>query len=68
MGCHTTLKNSEVALACNVLFLAVKPHQIAGILLEVRQSLTEQQLIVSVAAGITVEAIEKVNLAVWKLL
>src|SRR5262249_26969322 len=49
--------NAEVAHAADVLFLAVKPQQVAPVLGEINGSVTKRHLIVSIAAGVRVAAL-----------
>lgn len=57
-GGQVTTKNSKVATAASVLVIAVKPDQVAGVLAELRDQLTEQHLLISIAAGVTLAKIE----------
>jgi pyrroline-5-carboxylate reductase len=57
-GGKATASNSEVATAANVLVIAVKPDQVAGVLAALRDELTEQHLLISIAAGVTLAKIE----------
>ena len=41
-----------------VLILAVKPHQVAGVLEEIRGSFTKKHLLISIAAGVTLAKLE----------
>jgi pyrroline-5-carboxylate reductase len=50
----------EVAEKADILFLAVKPNVIISVLEKIKNVLSTHTVIVSVAAGITLEAIEKV--------
>lgn len=51
--------NSEVAAVADILFLAVKPDQIAGVLTELGSVLSrERHLLISIAAGISLKALE----------
>ena len=52
---------AEVATAVDVLLLAVKPHDIAAALRQIRESgsSTETLLVISVAAGLTVATLER---------
>lgn len=54
-GLKATASNFEVVAAADVLVLAVKPQTMHAVLGEVRSSLTERQLVVSIAAGITLK-------------
>jgi len=51
-GGKTTANNAEVAAASDVLLLAVKPHQIAGVCREIGPGLASETLVVSIAAGV----------------
>ncbi len=50
---------AEIAQRAGVIILAVKPYQIAEVLAELRPLLTEEHLLISVAAGISSEFIRK---------
>ncbi len=52
-GCRVVAHNREVAAGANVLFLAVKPQQMADVLAELREHLTPAHLVISIAAGVT---------------
>lgn len=56
-GARTTTDNGEVASAADVIFLAVKPQQIADVSHELEGRLTEKHLVVSVAAGVSLETL-----------
>lgn len=57
-GARTTDSNEEVARFGNVLILAVKPQNIEGVLNQVKQGVTEEHLVISIAAGIKTSFIE----------
>jgi len=57
-GAKTTAFNPDVANSASVLILAVKPHQVSGVLGELRDHLTEKHLIISIAAGVTLAKLE----------
>lgn len=50
--CRTTRDNARVARESDVIFLAVKPQQMAAVLGELADLVTPDQLVVSIAAGI----------------
>lgn len=50
---------NELALTCNVLFLAVKPQDLGDLLAKLNNQLNEKCLIISIAAGKTTEFIEQ---------
>ena len=56
---EATTVNTEVAKKSNVLFLAVKPYFFKEIIEEVRDAVTEDTIIISIAAGITINQIEE---------
>lgn len=58
IGAKTTAFNPDVANSASVLILAVKPHQVGGVLGELRDHLTEKHLIISIAAGVTLAKLE----------
>lgn len=51
--------NTIVARKSDVIFLAVKPHFIDVVLQQIKEGLTEDKLIVSIAAGVCTSTIEK---------
>ena len=54
-GATTTQSNQEVVEASEIIFLSVKPHQMASVLTEIAPFVTERQLVISIAAGIKLE-------------
>lgn len=52
-GGRVTASNIEVVEACRVLFIAVKPNQVAELLREVGPLLRPEHLLISIAAGVT---------------
>lgn len=56
-GIHTTLENREVAKA-DIIFLAVKPVYCQKVIDEIKESVSDEQLIVSIAAGKTIAWLE----------
>ncbi|MFO1512347.1 MAG: pyrroline-5-carboxylate reductase [Verrucomicrobiota bacterium] len=50
--------NVEVAQAAKVVFLAVKPDQVASVLAEVREHFTSEHLLISIAAGVPIAKLE----------
>lgn len=59
VGGRTIAYNPDAARGANVVVLAVKPDQISGVLQEIRPVLTEQHLIVSIAAGVPLARLEE---------
>jgi pyrroline-5-carboxylate reductase len=52
LGATTTAVNADVAKFARVLFLAVKPDQVADVLREVAAHFTKEHLLISIAAGV----------------
>lgn len=57
-GVKTTLNNTEVAKCSEILIYATKPQILATVLKETSEFLNQQQLIISIAAGVPLAAIE----------
>ncbi len=55
LGVRITRDNCEVAAFADLLFLAVKPQFYAEVIAEIKDAVTERQLIVSIAPGRTLE-------------
>jgi pyrroline-5-carboxylate reductase len=56
-GGRTTAENAEVASSSDVVFLAVKPQQMPGVLRQLREMMKPHHLVVSIAAGVRLAAI-----------
>lgn len=60
IGCSTVDDNKLVVQTCDLLILAVKPHILPEVLLEIRsQLLARQPLVVSVAAGVSLRQLSQ---------
>ncbi len=57
-GIESARDNRGIAEAARVIFLAVKPQDMGSVLEELEPAVGEEHLIVSVAAGVTIEQIE----------
>lgn len=57
-GVKTTLDNTEVAKCSEILIYATKPQILATVLKETTEFLNQKQLIISIAAGVPLAAIE----------
>ncbi|MEO2082873.1 MAG: pyrroline-5-carboxylate reductase [Desulfurobacteriaceae bacterium] len=57
-GIKVFLSNLEVVSNCDVVFLAVKPQVLSAVLREVRDLLTDAQVLVSMAAGYPLRKVE----------
>ncbi len=58
-GIHTTDSNAEVAQASDILVLAVKPQFLEGVLAELSDSVKKDTLVISIAAGKSLDWLEK---------
>jgi pyrroline-5-carboxylate reductase len=58
VGAKTTAFNPDVVKFADVLILAVKPDQVGGVLSEIRGQFTEKNLLISIAAGVTLAKLE----------
>lgn len=58
VGAKTTAVNADVVKFAEVLILAVKPDQVNGALAEIRERFTDKNLLISIAAGVTLAKLE----------
>ena len=58
-GVKSTTVNSEVAKEADVLFLAVKPYFFKEVIEEIKDLVKDEAIIISIAAGVTVNQIEE---------
>ena len=58
-GVNVTTDNAKVAKQADVLILAVKPFQFETVISEIRNEVSENTLVISIAAGQTIANIEK---------
>lgn len=58
-GIKATTDNAEVASDADILFLAVKPNMFSTVIPEIKDRYNKEQILVSIAAGQTIAAIEK---------
>ncbi len=56
-GITTVNGNRDVAAACDVLILAVKPQVLPAVLVELKPVVQAKHLIISIAAGVTLQAL-----------
>lgn len=49
----TTSDNKEIAVSCGMIILAVKPQNMAAVLEDIADAITEEKTVISIAAGIT---------------
>jgi pyrroline-5-carboxylate reductase len=52
--------NNELVKDSDIIFIATKPNQVSGVLEEIKDTITSDKLIVSIAAGVKLESIEKI--------
>lgn len=57
-GIQASTENMEISSNADILFLAVKPNMFATVIPEIRDSIKKDALIISIAAGQTIEKIE----------
>ncbi len=57
-GLRTTTDNAELVKACDVVVLSVKPQVIDRVLVAIGKDIRPEQLVVSVAAGVPISAME----------
>lgn len=57
-GIHTTTDNAAAAQTADILFLAVKPFLLSEVIAEIRDTIRKDTLIISIAAGTPISAIE----------
>lgn len=50
--------NAEVVASAKIIFLAVKPDQVASVLAEVRNAFSKDHLLISIAAGVPIAKLE----------
>ncbi|MEM2944592.1 MAG: pyrroline-5-carboxylate reductase [Methanomassiliicoccales archaeon] len=58
LGILTTDSNTEVVKSCDIIILAVKPNVVGSVLEELRPYITQDKLVISIAAGIRIKFIE----------
>uniref|UniRef100_A0A6I8NCG4 Pyrroline-5-carboxylate reductase n=1 Tax=Ornithorhynchus anatinus TaxID=9258 RepID=A0A6I8NCG4_ORNAN len=59
LGCRTTHSNTEVLMSCSLIFFATKPHILPSVLAEVFSAVTEEHILVSLAAGVSLQILEE---------
>lgn len=59
LGINTILDNKEVAKVSDILFICVKPFMYKEVIEEIREYVKEDVIIISIAAGITLEQIHQ---------
>ena len=59
-GVQTTRDYTKLVSECKYLILAVKPQDMKDLLIGLKELLTKEHIIISIAAGITTEFVEKI--------
>ena len=60
LGITVLTDNRMLAIDSDVIFIATKPNYVAQVLEEIKDELTDDKLIVSIAAGVSTEKIQKI--------
>jgi pyrroline-5-carboxylate reductase len=58
LGANVLADNAELARACDVLVLSVKPHVVPQVCADLADAITADHLVASIAAGVTLGALE----------
>lgn len=59
MGINITNSNTEVVCGSDIVFVAVKPHLVRGVVNQISEYVTDRHMVVSVAAGVTLATLEE---------
>ena len=59
-GINTTKNSKDVVTNSDIVFIAVKPNAYDSVLEEVKELITEDKIIVTIAAGKTIESVENI--------
>ena len=59
LGIKITLSNKEVAKFGDIIFICVKPNQVNDVLTEIKNEISADKILVSMAAGVNISQIEK---------
>ncbi len=59
-GVNVTTDNKEVVKSCDVILFAVKPFVLRDVLTEIKPFITQNHLVMSIAAGISINTIEEI--------
>ncbi len=58
-GCNSVASNLEIVGTCDLVFLAVKPHIIAGVANEIRDQVNSGTLFISIATGVSLQQLSE---------
>lgn len=59
-GLNTRQYNEEIIDECDIVILAMKPQDLPAAISEISEKFREEQIIISLAAGINIDALEKI--------
>lgn len=59
MGIHTTADNLEVVRNADIIVLAIKPQYIEGVIKEIKDAVSSEQMLISIVAGKTIQWFEE---------
>ncbi|MBQ8458970.1 pyrroline-5-carboxylate reductase [bacterium] len=60
LGINVITDNVELVKKSEIIFIATKPNQVMGVLEEIKDFITPEKLVVSIAAGVTLSKIENI--------
>lgn len=60
LGIEVITDNRQLAADSDVIFIATKPNYVTQVLNEIKEEITDEKLIVSIAAGVSTEKIQKI--------
>jgi len=60
LGIDVGTSNAELVKNSDVIFIVTKPNQVGGVLKEIKDFVTDEKLVVSIAAGVRTEKIESI--------
>ena len=60
LGVRITTDNTQVTAFADIIFIGVKPNQVKNVLTEIKPLITQDKLIVSMAAGVKIADIENI--------
>lgn len=64
LGVYVTSDNGELVRESDVIFLVVKPYQQEEVLPEIRDNVTADQIVISVAAGVSINKVEQALMSI----
>jgi pyrroline-5-carboxylate reductase len=59
-GLNARQYNEEIVDECDIVILAMKPQDLPAAISEISEKFREEQIVISLAAGITIDALEKI--------